>query len=294
MAFLPQHIGKNWPEKNPHPWAKQPWQIIATANRNEYQQSTTQSKVQFEQPEFTGQMKKPLTKRKKKRKLSPQCTSPSSTKETIPCTRGGPNPEFLRKYNLGTKSHPVDWMNSLLLLTPRDNLESIEAVDVMCDKKNKFSVSNWTSYTNVKAKLMNAGEWGHVLAGQWVDFTNKYTSCLLAYLLWMVSTHHHKFQGSFGVNSKTKPKAMILFTAAVEAILPGDSKCSITSLLFRTHLQYHHCKSNDQTTKQMNSLTGCTISGRRRGFWGQQYQPISRLAWCKGNCNTRQDAVNTN
>ncbi len=62
-------------------------------------------------------------------------------------------------------------------------MESIKAVDVKCDKTTKFSVSNWTSYTNAKAKLANVGEWNHVLAVQWVDFTNDDICCFIVILI---------------------------------------------------------------------------------------------------------------
>ncbi len=91
--------------------------------------------------------------------------------ESIPWTKGGPKLSFLEKYKLDEESHPANWLNLLLPLTPMDNLELLEDVDVKGDKRNKFSVANWTAYTNTKAKISNAREWGHKLAGQLTDVT---------------------------------------------------------------------------------------------------------------------------
>ena len=33
-------------------------------------------------------------------------------------------------------------------------------------EKQKISMSNWTSYTNMKASIANAEEEGHIFAGQ--------------------------------------------------------------------------------------------------------------------------------
>ncbi len=79
--------------------------------------------------------------------------------------KGGPSKQFLEKYHLNEHSHPADWFNALLPLTSHDNLESIKDIDVRGNGSNKFSVSNWTTYINFKARLSNACEFGHQFAG---------------------------------------------------------------------------------------------------------------------------------
>ena len=86
--------------------------------------------------------------------------------------RGRPCPEFLRKYGLDRLSHPANWFNSVLPLTPKDNFEEIGDVDLTGDGRTKFSVSNWTIYTNVKGHMANAREYGHTFAGRWSEFDN--------------------------------------------------------------------------------------------------------------------------
>ncbi len=71
--------------------------------------------------------------------------------DLVPSTKGGSKWMFMEKYHFNEYSHLADWLNSLLPLTLHNNLETIESVDVKGDKKTKFSVSNWTSYTNTKA-----------------------------------------------------------------------------------------------------------------------------------------------
>ncbi len=79
---------------------------------------------------------------------------------------------FLEKYNLDETSHSADWFNALLPLTGRDNLELIDNIDVKNDKRTKFLVANWTAYTNCKARIANAGEFGSPFAGRWRDLSN--------------------------------------------------------------------------------------------------------------------------
>jgi len=83
---------------------------------------------------------------------------------------GGPNMEFLNKHGLDEHSHPMDWFNALLPMTPNDNLEDLVKANVKCDKTWKFAVSNWAEYMNTKAKLSNAGKEGYIFAGVYRDF----------------------------------------------------------------------------------------------------------------------------
>eukprot|EP00957_Ditylum_brightwellii_P096694 7364601-Ditylum_brightwellii.AAC.1 len=40
--------------------------------------------------------------------------------------------------SLDEKSHPADWVNALLLLIPKDNLEDLSEVDVTGNRVTKF------------------------------------------------------------------------------------------------------------------------------------------------------------
>ena len=54
----------------------------------------------------------------------------------------GPNKSFLEKHELDEHSHPADWFNALMPLTPKDDLEHLSDVDVKGDGKTKSAISN--------------------------------------------------------------------------------------------------------------------------------------------------------
>ena len=70
----------------------------------------------------------------------------------------------MRKHGLDEHSYPMDWFNELLPQTPKDNNEKLKDIDVKGDGKTEFAMSNWTSYTNMKESIANAGEEGHIFA----------------------------------------------------------------------------------------------------------------------------------
>ena len=86
---------------------------------------------------------------------------------------GGPNTDFLIRYGLDEKRHPMDWFTAFMLLTPADNLEDPSVANVKGDRRTKFAVSNWTAYSNTKAMLIGAGEEGHIFAGKYRPFKNE-------------------------------------------------------------------------------------------------------------------------
>ncbi len=116
-------------------------------------------------------------KRNKKRKLSPTQKSNTSSKsnnaESNERIRGEPSGKFLKHYGLDEKSHPMDWMNALLLMLPEHNLEDVKVANVKGNKKAKFSISNWTIYSNLKAVMFNAGQEGHIFTDKFKSFENK-------------------------------------------------------------------------------------------------------------------------
>eukprot|EP00957_Ditylum_brightwellii_P196314 14956594-Ditylum_brightwellii.AAC.1 len=58
-------------------------------------------------------------------------------------------------------------------LTSQDNLEELDDIDVTGDKRTKFCVPNWTSYTNTKARMANTGKAGQRFAGCYKDLTTE-------------------------------------------------------------------------------------------------------------------------
>jgi len=52
----------------------------------------------------------------------------------------------------------MDWLNALMSMFPEDNLEDPLGANVKEDGVSKFSVSQWTAYSNMKATLVNAGQ----------------------------------------------------------------------------------------------------------------------------------------
>ena len=82
--------------------------------------------------------------------------------EPKPQVKGGANSDFLRKHGFDEHSHPMDWFNTLLTVTPEDNLENPAVANVKGDKKSKLLISTWSAYSNAKASLTNAGDKGHI------------------------------------------------------------------------------------------------------------------------------------
>ena len=68
----------------------------------------------------------------------------------------------------------MDWLNSLLPILPEHNLEDTKVANVKGDEgETKFSVSNWTKYTNSKASLVNAEQKEHIYAGRFKPFATE-------------------------------------------------------------------------------------------------------------------------
>ena len=68
----------------------------------------------------------------------------------IPRRREEGNSDFLKKHGLDKHSHPMNWFNALLPMTPKDNLEDPSKASVKGNRRTKFGVSNWSAYTNAK------------------------------------------------------------------------------------------------------------------------------------------------
>jgi hypothetical protein len=101
-----------------------------------------------------------------------------------PRVLGGPNSDFLKRYGLNDKNHPMDWFKEFMPLTPNANKEDPAVANVKGDCHTKFSVSNWTAYSNTKAMLNGDGEEGHIFAGKHCPFTNRdIVSMLGVYIL---------------------------------------------------------------------------------------------------------------
>ena len=108
------------------------------------------------------------SRKRTKRKLSPTRQSRPPPNQRV---QGGPNMDFLAKHNLDEKSHPMDWFNAILPVLPEWNLEDAKLANVKNDHgKTKFSISNWVTYSNMKAMNVNAGEKGHIYEGRHKPF----------------------------------------------------------------------------------------------------------------------------
>ena len=64
-------------------------------------------------------------------------------------TESLPNLEFLESHGISTTSHPSDWFNVLMSLSTCRQ-----------DKNGVTSIADFTSFTNKKAYLYNAGSGG--------------------------------------------------------------------------------------------------------------------------------------
>ncbi len=87
--------------------------------------------------------------------LARMATSRKKVKERLV---GGPCDGHLELYGLNKNSHPMDWFNLLVPFTLDDNLYNAREANVKGDKTPKFTVSNWSTYSNLKAIIVNAGE----------------------------------------------------------------------------------------------------------------------------------------
>ncbi len=96
-----------------------------------------------------------------------------------PRVLGGPNSDFLKRYGLNNKSHPMHWLTAFMLLTPDANKEDLAVANMKGDCRTKFAVSNWAAYSNTKVMLNGAGEEGHIFAGKHHPFTNRDTVSML-------------------------------------------------------------------------------------------------------------------
>jgi hypothetical protein len=95
-----------------------------------------------------------------------------------PRVKGGPNADFLKRYGMNENSHPMDWFSALVPMTQEMNLEDPAAANVKGDK-TKFSVANWTAYSNAKAVMCNSGEPGSIYARKFKPFKNDNISAML-------------------------------------------------------------------------------------------------------------------
>jgi hypothetical protein len=86
---------------------------------------------------------------------------------------GGPNSNFLKRFELDETKNPMDWFTAFMPMTPEDNLEDPLVPNIKGDLRTNFAVSNWTAYSNTKAMLCNAGKKGHIFADKHCLFKNQ-------------------------------------------------------------------------------------------------------------------------
>ena len=115
----------------------------------------------------------------------------------------------MKKYGLERLSHPEDWFDIFLPLTPKDNFDEIGDVDVTGDGRTKFAVSNWTIYTNVKGQMANTGEYGNPFAGRWSEFDNEKCRRFLGLIMLDGLNPSQKMTANVRGMTRTKLKGMI-------------------------------------------------------------------------------------
>ena len=100
--------------------------------------------------------------------------TPSRNKRPVPepepQAKGGAKSEILRKHGIDEHIHQTYWLNSLLLMTPEENLDNPAVDNVKGYKKSKLSLLQWSAYSIAKASLANAGEKGHIFESKLKSF----------------------------------------------------------------------------------------------------------------------------
>ncbi len=140
--------------------------------------SGTNKKMKYTALQESPMVRPPKKRVRRIRKLSPMRRH--VVNEPIePRVLGGPNTDFLERYGLDETSHPVDWFSAFMPMNPNMNKEDPAAANVKGDQTTKFAVSNWTSYSNAKAMLCNAGELGSIYAGKFKPFKNDDVTAML-------------------------------------------------------------------------------------------------------------------
>ena len=93
----------------------------------------------FDRPPFVAQIDRPVYDRFRRKKVNSK--TGKCLKEKVRRKKGCPNPRFIEKHNLDVDSEPSDWFEAFL---PR------------------YLIDRWTSYTNTKAMMVNAGQEGQL------------------------------------------------------------------------------------------------------------------------------------
>ena len=60
----------------------------------------------------------------------------------------------------------MDWLCSILPMTPDANLYDAAGPNVKGDFKTKFAIANWAAYSNMKATMVNPDAGGHIFDGK--------------------------------------------------------------------------------------------------------------------------------
>ena len=102
----------------------------------------------FDRPPFLGLKEVDKLDRFKRRKFNPETKMPET--ERVPRNKGGPKSSFLREHNLDHTSMPHEWFEAFL----------------------PFSlITQWATFTNIKASFQNAGEEGGPYTGEYKPFS---------------------------------------------------------------------------------------------------------------------------
>ncbi len=136
-------------------------------------------------------------------------------------------------WNQCANNHPCNWFNGLLPLTLKDNLESIEDIDVNGEGQTRFSVSNLTVYTITKAILSNTGQCEHPFAIQWSKLSNNEVLWFLAVIILDGLYPSPSMGCKFSSQSEDPVQGNDLFMKIVVQMLIVLIKCSDISLQYK-------------------------------------------------------------
>ncbi len=190
-------------------------------------------------------------KRKWACKLSPPWDKNESEIIMESWVKGGTSKQFLEKYHSNECSNAADWFDALLPLTQRDNIESIKDIDVKGSGSTKFYVSNWTTYTNCKARLSNAGNFGHRFVEWLKDIDSDDVWGFGGWSSWMDWIHHCKRLANSACNNRIQRRGMILSSKTAVLMQDANIRCSVTSLGSKIHVLFFLHKMNAPSKRLM-------------------------------------------
>ncbi len=207
---------------------------------------------------------------------------------------GSPNVDFLKHCRLNQHSHPMDWVNTLLPITPADNLEDDWAENVKENGTAEFSISNWTTFTSTKAMVCNETKRGsfwmknssHLKNSIILKMIEVYILDGLSTLLQLIQKHQPQ---------SNEPPQNNKFIATY--IGPGFHcvYCSFCQFMVdKIHLVFHHHSMNVPISKLMSSTTDYNMYQRRLRFLARISPPKNKHEKCSVRASLKLALANSN